>query len=319
MIETRIIDGKTFAANLRADIAKRVEKLKAEKNITPGLAVVLVGNDPASEVYVRNKGKQTIEAGMESFEFHLPAETSEEELLKKIDELNNNPQVHGILVQLPLPQHINEEAVINSISPEKDVDGFTILNVGKLATGGDGFVPCTPLGCLMLLKDWYSHPVGSAATAQDLIQIEKDPALSLHSPQDGRNNLSGKNAVVIGRSNIVGKPMAALLLKESCTVTIAHSKTKDLTSLLKSADIVVAAVGRPNMVKGEWLKEGTVVIDVGINRVTLADGKTKLTGDVDFASCKGIASAITPVPGGVGPMTIACLLENTYRACLKQL
>jgi methylenetetrahydrofolate dehydrogenase (NADP+)/methenyltetrahydrofolate cyclohydrolase len=286
MIETRIIDGKAFAANLRADIARRVAKLKAEKNITPGLAVVLVGNDPASEVYVRNKGKQTIEAGMESFEFHLPAETGEEELLKKIDELNNNPKVHGILVQLPLPKHINEEAVINAIAPEKDVDGFTILNVGKLATGGEGFVPCTPLGCLMLLKD-------------------------------AMGDLSGKNAVVIGRSNIVGKPMTALLLKESCTVTIAHSKTKDLPSLLKSADIVVAAVGRPNMVKGEWLKEGAVVIDVGINRVSAADGKTKLTGDVDFASCKCIASAITPVPGGVGPMTIACLLENTYRACVK--
>ncbi|MEQ1788984.1 MAG: bifunctional methylenetetrahydrofolate dehydrogenase/methenyltetrahydrofolate cyclohydrolase FolD [Rickettsiales bacterium] len=287
MIETKIIDGKAFAEKLRADIKTRVAELKTDKGVTAGLAVILVGEDPASEVYVRNKGKQTIEAGMESFEFNLPAQTSEEELLKKIDELNNNPKIHGILVQLPLPKHINEEAVINAIAPEKDVDGFNIINVGKLATGGNGFVPCTPLGCSMLLKD----AVG---------------------------DLSGKHAVVIGRSNIVGKPMAALLLKESCTVTIAHSRTKDLPALLKTADIVVAAVGRPNMVKGEWLKVGAVVIDVGINRVTLADGKTKLVGDVDFASCQGIASAITPVPKGVGPMTIACLLENTYRACLKQ-
>lgn len=286
MKKTKIIDGKEFAANLRADIAQRVAKLKADRNTTPGLAVVLVGNDPASEVYVRNKNKQTIEAGMKSFEFNLPAETSEEELLKRIFELNNNPEVHGILVQLPLPKHINEDAVINAISPAKDVDGFTILNVGKLAIGGDAFVPCTPLGCLMLLRD----TVG---------------------------DLSGKHAVVIGRSNIVGKPMAALLLRESCTVTIAHSKTRDLPSILKTADIVVAAVGRPNMVKGEWLKKGAVVIDVGINRVTGPDGKTKLTGDVDFASCEGIASAITPVPGGVGPMTIACLLENTLRAAQK--
>jgi methylenetetrahydrofolate dehydrogenase (NADP+) / methenyltetrahydrofolate cyclohydrolase len=284
---TKIIDGKAFAANLRADIALRVATLKAEKHITPGLAVVLVGNDPASEVYVHNKGKQTIEVGMQSFEYHLPAETTEAELLKKIDKLNHNEKIHGILVQLPLPKHINEEAVINAISPAKDVDGFNILNVGKLATGGDGFIPCTPLGCLMLLKDVMG-------------------------------DLSGKNAVVIGRSNIVGKPMAALLLKESCTVTIAHSKTADLTALLKSADIVVAAVGRPNMIKGEWLKAGAVVIDVGINRVQLPNGKTKLVGDVDFASCEGIASAITPVPGGVGPMTIVCLLENTYKACVKQ-
>jgi len=282
----KIIDGKLFAQNLRTDIARRVAELKDKKNVTPGLAVILVGNDPASEVYVRNKNKQTIEAGMRSFEFNLPAETSEEELLKRIFELNNNPEVHGILVQLPLPAHINEDAVINAISPAKDVDGFTILNVGKLAIGGDAFIPCTPLGCLMLLRD----TVG---------------------------DLSGKHAVVIGRSNIVGKPMAALLLKESCTVTIAHSKTRDLPSILKTADIVVAAVGRPNMVKGEWLKQGAVVIDVGINRVTQPDGKTKLVGDVDFASCEGIASAITPVPGGVGPMTIACLLENTLRAALK--
>lgn len=287
MIKTKIINGKAFAEKLRADIKKRVEKLIEEKGVTAGLAVVLVGNDPASEVYVRNKGKQTIEAGMKSFEYHLPETTGEAELLEKIDELNKNPEVHGILVQLPLPKHINEEAVINAISPQKDVDGFNIINVGRLATGGNGFVPCTPLGCLMLLKDIIG-------------------------------DLSGKNAVVIGRSNIVGKPMANLLLKESCTVTIAHSKTSDLPDLLKNADIVIAAVGRPNMVKGHWLKQGAVVIDVGINRITLEDGKTKLVGDVDFASCQGVASAITPVPGGVGPMTIACLLENTYRACVKR-
>lgn len=286
MTQTKIIDGKKFAENLRADIALRVAKLKAEKGITAGLAVVLVGNDPASEVYVRNKGKQTSEAGMQSFEFHFPAETSEMELLQKIHALNNDEQVHGILVQLPLPKHINEEAVINAISPEKDVDGFHVINAGRLATGQPNFIPCTPLGCLMLLKD----TVG---------------------------DLSGKNAVVIGRSNIVGKPMAALLLAESCTVTIAHSRTKDLPALLKTADIVVAAVGRPNMVKGKWLKHGAVVIDVGINRIDAEGGKTKLVGDVDFASCNGIASAITPVPGGVGPMTIACLLENTIRAASK--
>lgn len=287
MVDTKIIDGKAFAEKLRADIALRVAKLKAEKGVTAGLAVVLVGEDPASEVYVRSKGKQTIEAGMKSFEYNLPADTSESELLKKIDELNKNPEVHGILVQLPLPKHLSEEAVINAITPEKDVDGFNVINAGKLATGGDGFVPCTPLGCLMLLKDTLG-------------------------------DLSGKHAVVIGRSNIVGKPMAALLLKESCTVTIAHSKTSDLPALLKTADIIVAAVGKANFVKGEWLKKGAVVIDVGINRPETKMENKKLVGDVDFASCQGIASAITPVPGGVGPMTIACLLENTYRACVKQ-
>jgi methylenetetrahydrofolate dehydrogenase (NADP+)/methenyltetrahydrofolate cyclohydrolase len=275
---TQLIDGKAFAANLRADIAKRVAALKAEKNITPGLAVVLVGSDPASEVYVKNKAKQTVEAGMRSFEYKLPETTTQAELLAKVAELNSNPDVHGILVQLPLPKHINETAVIQAIHPDKDVDGFHVINAGRLATGQDGFVPCTPLGCWMLLKD-------------------------------NLPSLAGLHAVVIGRSNIVGKPMAQLLLKESCTVTIAHSKTRDLPALLKTADIVVAAVGRPEMVKGEWLKAGAVVIDVGINRV---DGK--LVGDVDFASCQGIAAAITPVPGGVGPMTIACLLENTLKA-----
>ena len=280
MITTQPIDGKAFAMKLRADIAMRVAALKTTKGITPGLAVVLVGSDPASEVYVKSKGKQTVEAGMNSYEHKLAATISQDELLTLIAKLNADINVHGILVQLPLPKHISEDAVLAAIAPEKDVDGFHVVNAGKLATGQEGFVPCTPLGCSMLLKD----VVG---------------------------NLAGLHAVVIGRSNIVGKPMAALLLKESCTVTIAHSKTKDLPALLKTADIVVAAVGRPNMVKGEWLKQGAVVIDVGINRV-----EGKLVGDVDYASCQGIASFITPVPGGVGPMTIACLLENTYRAAL---
>ena len=280
-MSTRVIDGKAFAEKLRADIAIRVAALKA-KGVTPGLAVVLVGNDPASEVYVRNKGKQTREVGMESFEYHLPDTTSQEELLAKVAELNADPKVHGILVQLPLPKQIDESAVINAIAPEKDVDGFHVVNAGKLATGQAGLVPCTPLGSVMLLKDTLG-------------------------------DLSGKHAVVIGRSNIVGKPVAQLLLQESCTVTIAHSRTKDLESVVRSADIVVAAVGRPLMVKGSWLKPGATVIDVGINRITV-DGKNKLVGDVDYADCQGIAGAMTPVPGGVGPMTIACLLENTVRA-----
>lgn len=285
MTETSIIDGKAFAEKLRADIATRVAKLKADKGITPGLAVVLVGNNPASEVYVRNKGKQTREAGMNSLEFQMPETTSEEELLAKVQELNNDDAVHGILVQLPLPAHINESAIINAISPAKDVDGFHVINAGLLATGQEAFVPCTPLGCLMLLRDRLG-------------------------------NMSGLHAVIIGRSNIVGKPMAALLLRENCTVTITHSRTQNLASIMGTADIVVAAVGQPELVKGAWLKPGAVVIDVGINRLSLPDGKTRLVGDVDFASCLGIASAITPVPGGVGPMTIACLLENTYRAAI---
>jgi methylenetetrahydrofolate dehydrogenase (NADP+)/methenyltetrahydrofolate cyclohydrolase len=222
---------------------------------------------------------------MNSFEYALPETTSEEELLAKVHALNNDNTVHGILVQLPLPKHINEEAIINAISPSKDVDGFHVINAGKLATGQDGLVPCTPLGCTMMLKDHIG-------------------------------DLSGKHAVIIGRSNIVGKPMAALLLKESCTVTIAHSKTKDLPAMVRTADIVVAAVGKPEMVKGSWIKPGAVVVDVGINRIDAGDGKTKLVGDVATSECMGVASAITPVPGGVGPMTIACLLENTYRACL---
>jgi len=282
MNSTQPIDGKAFATKLREDIARRVAALKAERGITPGLAVVLVGSDPASEVYVKSKGKQTVEAGMHSYEHKLPDTVSQVELLSLIRKLNDDTNVHGILVQLPLPKHISESAVLGAISPDKDVDGFHVVNVGKLATGQGGFVPCTPLGCSMLLKD----VVG---------------------------DLAGKHAVVIGRSNIVGKPMAQLLLKESCTVTIAHSKTKDLPALLATADIVVAAVGRPQMIKGEWLKPGAVVIDVGINRLE----NKKLVGDVDYESCLGIASHITPVPGGVGPMTIACLLENTLRAAAK--
>ena len=282
---TQLIDGKLFAEKLRADIAVRVAALKKEKGITPGLTVIMVGDNPASEVYVRNKGKQTREAGMNSQEIHLPDTTSESELLAQVQQLNNDKSVHGILVQLPLPKHINETTIINAINPDKDVDGFHVINAGRLAVGQDCFVPCTPLGCLMMLMDLLG-------------------------------NLAGKHAVIVGRSNIVGKPMAALLLKESCTVTIAHSKTKDLPAVVGLADIVVAAVGQPELVKGAWLKKGAVVIDVGINRITLPDGKTKLVGDVDFVSCQGIASAITPGPGGVGPMTIACLLENTYRAAL---
>lgn len=276
---TKSIDGKAFAEKLRADIKQRVAKLKAEKNITPGLAVVLVGNDPASAVYVRNKSKQAKEVGMNSFDITLPDSVSEKELIAKVEELNRDARVHGILVQLPLPKHIDDYTVIDEIDHKKDVDGFNIINIGDLVLGEDPyFIPCTPLGCLMLLKDTLG-------------------------------NLSGKHAVVIGRSNIVGKPMAQLLLKENCTVTIAHSKTADLPGVVKQADIVVAAVGKPEMVKGSWLKQGAVVIDVGINRVN-----GKLVGDVDFASCQGIASAITPVPGGVGPMTIACLLLNTLKA-----
>jgi methylenetetrahydrofolate dehydrogenase (NADP+)/methenyltetrahydrofolate cyclohydrolase len=286
MSTTKLIDGKAFAEKLRGTIAQKVTKLKADKKITPGLAVIRVGDDPASEVYVRNKVKQTKEAGMNSYEFVMPEYTTQKQLLDKIAELNNDNNVHGILVQLPLPKQIDEDAVISAIDPDKDVDGFHVINAGKLATGQDGFVPCTPLGCLMLLKDTLG-------------------------------DLSGKHAVIIGRSNIVGKPMAALLLRESCTITIAHSKTKDLPAIVKQADIVVAAVGRPEMVKGSWLKPGAVVIDVGINRINTPEGKTKLVGDVDFASCQGIAGAITPVPGGVGPMTIACLLNNCYEGTLR--
>ncbi|NOD77111.1 MULTISPECIES: bifunctional methylenetetrahydrofolate dehydrogenase/methenyltetrahydrofolate cyclohydrolase FolD [unclassified Ruegeria] len=281
----QVIDGKAFAAKVRAQVADQVAKLKEENGITPGLAVVLVGEDPASQVYVRSKGKQTVEVGMNSYEHKLDAETSEEDLLALIDKLNNDPTVHGILVQLPLPKHLNEDLVINSIDPAKDVDGFHISNVGLLGTGQKSMVPCTPLGCLMMLRDYHG-------------------------------SLSGMDAVVIGRSNIVGKPMAQLLLGDSCTVTIAHSRTKDLPDVVRRADIVVAAVGRPEMVPGDWIKEGATVIDVGINRIE-RDGKNKLVGDVDYASAAERAGAITPVPGGVGPMTIACLLANTLTACCR--
>ena len=277
------IDGKAFAQSLRERVGEVVSRLQHDHGLTPGLAVVLVGEDPASQVYVRNKGKQTVEAGMKSLEHKLPDTTSETELLGLIDQLNADPDVHGILVQLPLPDQIDSHAVINAINPDKDVDGFHLINVGRLSTGASGLVPCTPLGCLMLLKDELG-------------------------------DLSGKNAVVVGRSNIVGKPMAALMLAESCTVTIAHSRTQDLAEVCLEADILVAAVGRPEMIPGDWVKPGATVIDVGINRIEGEEGKTRLVGDVDYASAEAVAGAITPVPGGVGPMTIACLLRNTVQA-----
>ena len=279
-----IIDGKSFAENLRGRVGEYAARFEQSAGRKAGLAVVLVGEDPASQVYVRAKGKATAAAGMNSFEHKLPADAPEAQLLAIVAALNADPAVDGILVQLPLPDHINEAKVIAAIDPDKDVDGFHVLNVGRLGTGAPGFVPCTPLGCIMLLKD----RLGS---------------------------LSGLDAVVIGRSNIVGKPMAQLLLAESCTVTIAHSRTKDLADVVRRADIVVAAVGRAEMVKGDWLKPGAVVIDVGINRVAAGEeGKTRLVGDVDFASASTVASAITPVPGGVGPMTIAVLLRNALVA-----
>ncbi len=282
----KVIDGKAFAATVREKVAAHVARLKEENGVTPGLAVVLVGEDPASQVYVRSKGKQTVEVGMNSYEHKLSADTSEADLLALIDKLNNDPAVHGILVQLPLPAHLNSDLVINSIDPAKDVDGFHISNVGLLGTGQKAMVPCTPLGCLMMLRDYHG-------------------------------SLAGMNAVVIGRSNIVGKPMANLLLADSCTVTIAHSRTKDLAGVVRQADIVVAAVGRPEMVPGDWIKEGATVIDVGINRVDAGEGKTRLVGDVHYESAAAVAGAITPVPGGVGPMTIACLLANTLTACCR--
>lgn len=284
-----LIDGKAFAARVRAQVAEHVTRLKADHGITPGLAVVLVGEDPASQVYVRSKGKQTTEVGMKSVEHKLDVDTSEADLLAIVDQLNKDPEIHGILVQLPLPKHLDEDLVINSIAPEKDVDGFHISNVGLLGTGQKSMVPCTPLGCLMMLRDYHG-------------------------------SLSGMDAVVVGRSNIVGKPMAQLLLGDSCTVTIAHSRTKDLADVVRRADIVVAAVGRPEMVPGDWIKPGATVIDVGINRLDApekGEGKTRLVGDVDFDSCAAVAGAITPVPGGVGPMTIACLLANTVTACCR--
>ena len=285
----QLIDGKAFAAQVRGQVSEHVARLNQDHGIVPGLAVVLVGEDPASQVYVRSKGKQTVEVGMTSFEHKLDASVSEEELIAVIDQLNADPAVHGILVQLPLPKHLNEDLVIGRIDPAKDVDGFHISNVGLLGTGQKSMVPCTPLGCLMMLRDHFG-------------------------------SLSGCEAVVIGRSNIVGKPMAQLLLGDSCTVTIAHSRTRDLPEVVRRADIVVAAVGRPEMVPGDWIKPGAVVIDVGINRIAAPEkgaGKMKLVGDVDFASCAEVAGAITPVPGGVGPMTIACLLANTLTATCR--
>lgn len=285
----QIIDGKAFAATVRDKVAGHVARLKDQHGITPGLAVVLVGEDPASQVYVRSKGKQTVEVGMNSFEHKLAIDTPEAELLALIEQLNADPAVHGILVQLPLPGHLDEDLVINAIDPAKDVDGFHISNVGLLGTGQKSMVPCTPLGCLMMLRDHHG-------------------------------SLSGMNAVVIGRSNIVGKPMAQLLLGDSCTVTIAHSRTKDIQEVSRRADIVVAAVGRAEMVTGEWIKPGATVIDVGINRIDApekGEGKTRLVGDCHYASCAEVAGAITPVPGGVGPMTIACLLANTLTACCR--
>ena len=287
MADSKIIDGKEFAAGLRQRIAAQVATLVSQHKLKPGLAVVLVGENPASQVYVRSKGKQTVEVGMNSFEHKLPETTSQKDLLALVDKLNRDPAVNGILVQLPLPKQIDEQAVINAIDPDKDVDGFHVVNAGRLATGGDGLVPCTPHGCLLLLKSRLG-------------------------------TLEGKRAIVVGRSNIVGKPMAQLLIRESCTVTVAHSRTKDLPGECRRADIVVAAVGRPEMIRGDWIAPGAVVIDVGINRVDTPDGKGRLVGDVAYDEAFRHAGAITPVPGGVGPMTIAVLLQNTVTAACRQ-
>ena len=285
--DARIIDGKAFAAGVRARVKTQVEALKSRHDIEPGLAVVLVGENPASEVYVRNKARQTRAAGMQSFEHRLPATTSQEDLLALVRRLNDDPVVSGILVQLPLPEQVSADAVIATIDPAKDVDGFHTINAGLLAVGGDGMVPCTPLGCLMLLKDRLG-------------------------------GLAGARALVLGRSNIVGKPMAQLLVRESCTVTVAHSRTRDLAGECRRADILVAAVGRPRMVSGDWIRPGAVVIDVGINRIDAGNGRTRLVGDVDFESALPVVGGITPVPGGVGPMTIACLLHNTVLAACRR-
>lgn len=286
-MKAKTIDGKAAAAKLRVTVADAVARLKYEHGIIPGLAVVLVGDDPASQIYVRNKAKQTVEVGMSSVEHRLDASTSEDELLALIGRLNADQAVHGILVQLPLPEQIRASAVIEAITPAKDVDGFHPVNVGRVANGDDGFVPCTPYGSLLLIR----HVLPS---------------------------LTGLEAVVIGRSNIVGKPMAQLLLAENCTVTVAHSRTHDLPAIVRRADIVIAAVGRPEMVRGAWLKPGCCVIDVGINRVLNPDGGHRLVGDVAFAEACEVAQAITPVPGGVGPMTIACLLRNTVLGACRQ-
>ncbi|EEV89215.1 bifunctional methylenetetrahydrofolate dehydrogenase/methenyltetrahydrofolate cyclohydrolase FolD [Cardiobacterium hominis] len=285
-MSAEIIDGKAFAAKIRAEVAQECAAFRAQTGVQPGLAVVLVGNDAASEVYVRNKGIQAKEAGFNSLEYRLPAETTQSELLAQVAALNADPQVHGILVQLPLPAHLDADAVLNAIAPDKDVDGFHPVNVGRLWTGNPVSIPCTPLGCALILKDRLG-------------------------------DLSGKRAIVIGRSNIVGKPMAALLLAANATVTIAHSRTADLAARCREADIVIAAVGKPELVRGDWLKAGATVLDVGINRIAEGE-KTRLVGDVHFASAVAVAGAITPVPGGIGPMTIACLLRNTL-ACAKAL
>jgi methylenetetrahydrofolate dehydrogenase (NADP+)/methenyltetrahydrofolate cyclohydrolase len=284
-----IIDGKAFSERIREKVKSHVYNLKTNHDIVPGLAVVLVGEDPASKVYVKNKGIQTKKAGMNSYEYKLEETVDEKTLLELVKKLNDDPNVHGILCQLPLPKHLNEDMIINTIKPAKDIDGFHISNVGLLNTGQKSLVPCTPLGCLMLLREFVG-------------------------------NLEGKKATVIGRSNIVGKPMFNLLLSENCTVTVVHSKTKNIEEICKTSDIIVAAVGRPNFVKSSWIKQGAVIIDVGINRVNIEENgetKSKLIGDVDFENCSKIANAITPVPGGVGPMTIACLLANTLVACCR--
>jgi len=290
-IDPKRIDGKLFGAGLRVRVGLEVARLAQDHNIVPGLAVVLVGEDPASQVYVRNKGIQTKEAGMNSFEFKMSADTSEEDLLTKVRELNADPAVHGILVQFPVPDQISQQRVIDTISPDKDVDGLHPINAGRLASGLEGMVPCTPFGCLLLARDAMG------------------------------GDLSGKHAVVIGRSNLVGKPIAQLLLNENCTVTIAHSRTHDIAAVARQADVLVAAVGRPQMVKHDWIKPGAVVLDVGINRIPApekGEGKMRLVGDVDYADVIDVVGKITPVPGGVGPMTIACLLRNTVVAACRQ-
>lgn len=285
LTSSKIIDGKNFANELRNKLKYQVNQLKINQKIIPGLAVILVGEDPASQVYVSNKQKQATECGFNSFEYKLDSTTSEETLIKIIDDLNNHQDVHGILVQLPLPSHFNTENILNHIDPKKDVDGFHPINVGKLSVGEPALVPCTPLGCILLLKAFVG-------------------------------DLSGKHAVVIGRSNIVGKPMMQLLLAQNCTVTVVHSRSKNIESIVANGDIVIAAIGRPQFIKSNWLKKDAVVIDVGINRIQI-EGKNKLVGDVDFNDCFEKIALITPVPGGVGPMTIACLLQNTLSATCK--
>ncbi len=287
MTQAYAIDGKAIAAKVRADVAADVARIKAQHGFAPGLAVVLVGEDPASKVYVRNKAQQTLEVGMQSFEHKLPAETTEAALLDLVARLNRDPAVHGILVQMPLPKHIDSPKVLESVDPAKDVDGFHPMNVGRLSIGERALAPCTPVGSIILAKSV-------------------------------KHDLSGLDAVVVGRSNIVGKPMAQLLLRENCTVTIAHSRTKNLPDVVRRADLVVAAIGKPEFVRGDWIKPGAIVIDVGINRIVKPDGKGKLVGDVAYEEAAQVAGAITPVPGGVGPMTIACLLKNTVEAALMQ-